>query len=220
MAALFDKTPRNRRLFAMALPIILAAEFIRFQPNEYDNNKLFYLAWLLCCMITADWCCALWRKLKGMRSRAVLATVAAIVTFLSAGLTIWRECVSDYTAFSRASVEAGEFARDRTEGDAVFMTGTQHLNPVLSIGGKTIVCGPDLWLYWHGFDTRERQAEIRLFYEHPEEHPEILKKYGAGYIFVSSYERSEYDVDTEALDRLYRKVFENGEAAIWKVPDE
>ena len=220
MAALFDKTPRNRRLFAMALPIILAAEFIRFQPNEYDNNKLFYLAWLLCCMITADWCCALWRKLKGMRSRAVLATVAAIVTFLSAGLTIWRECVSDYTAFSRASVEAGEFARDRTEGDAVFMTGTQHLNPVLSIGGKTIVCGPDLWLYWHGFDTRERQAEIRLFYEHPEEHPEILKKYGAGYIFVSSYERSEYEVDTEALDRLYRKVFENGEAAIWKVPDE
>ena len=42
------------RRFAMALPIILAAEFIRFQPNEYDNNKLFYLAWLLCCMIVSD----------------------------------------------------------------------------------------------------------------------------------------------------------------------
>ena len=219
IAALFDKTPRNRRLFAMALPIILAAEFIRFQPNEYDNNKLFYLAWLLCCMIVADWCAGIWQKLKGLRSRYVLAVIAAIVTFLSAGLSIWRECVSDYVAFSRPAVETGEFVRDKTEQDAVFLTGTQHLNPVLAIGGKTVVCGPDLWLYWHGFDTRERKTDLRLFYEDPENHPEIPQKYNADYIYVSSYERSEYKVDEEALNRNYRKVFENGEAAIWKVPE-
>ena len=220
IAALADKTPRHRRLFAMALPIILAAEFIRFQPNEYDNNKLLYLAWLLCCLIVADWVSGIWDRLKGLRSRYVLAVIAAVVTFLSAGLTVWRECVSDYTAFSRNSVEAGEFARDRTEQDAVFLTGTQHLNPVLAIGGKTIVCGPDLWLYWHGFDTTQRKEEIRLFYEDPEQHPEIPEKYGVEYIYVSSYERSDYGVDEEALDRNYRKVFENGEATIWKVPGE
>ena len=145
--------------------------------------------------------------------------IAAAVTFMSAGLTIWRECVSDYTAFSRDAVEAGEFARDKTEADAVFLTGTQHLNPVLSIGGKTIVCGPDLWLYWHGFDTSERREDLRLFYEDPEGHPEIPQKYNVDYILVSSYERSSYQVDTEGLDRCYRKVFENGEATIWKVSD-
>ena len=219
IAALFDKTPRHRRLFAMALPIILAAEFIRFQPNEYDNNKLLYLSWLLCCMIVADWSAEIWKKLKGLRSRYVLAVIAATVTFLSAGLTIWRECVSDYIAFSSASVEAGEFARDRTEKDAVFISGTQHLNPVLSIGGKSVACGPDLWLYWHGFDTWERQEDLRMFFEDPESFPEIPQKYNAGYIYVSSYERGQYDVDEEALDRMYRKVFENGEAAIWKIPE-
>ena len=219
IAALFDKTPRNRRLFAMALSIILAAEFIRFQPNDYDNNKLFYLAWLLCCMIAADWCASLWQRLRGMRSRWVLAVLAAVVTFLSAGLTIWRECVSDYVAYSPEAVEAGVFARDQTEKDAVFLTGTQHLNPVLSIGGKTIVCGPDLWLYWHGFDTQERKDDLRLFYTDPEGHPEIPQKYGADYICVSSYERTEYGVDEEALSRSYRKVFENGETVIWKVPE-
>ena len=219
IAALIDKKPRNRRLFAMALPIILAAEFIRFQPNEYDNNKLLYLAWLPCCMIIADWCGDVWKKMKGMRSRYALAVLAAVVTFLSAGLTVWRECVSDYVAFSRESVEAGEFVRDRTEEDAVFVTGTQHLNPVLSIAGREIVCGPDLWLYWHGFNTQERQTELKLFYEDPEAYPEIPQKYGAGYIYVSSYERGSYDVDEEALDRNYLKVFENGEATIWKIPE-
>ena len=219
IAALFDKTPRNRRLFCMAVPIILAAEFIRFQPNEYDNNKLLYLAWLPCCMIVADWCASLWKRLEGTGSRKVLAVMAAVVTFLSAGLSIWRECVSDYVAFSRPAAEAGEFARDRTEKDAVFLTGTEHLNPICALGGKTVVCGPDLWLYWHGFNTLERQAELKAFYEDPEAYPDIPQKYGVGYIYVSSYERSQYDVDTEALDRNYQKVFENEEAVIWKVSD-
>ena len=219
IAAAFDRTPRHRRIFAMALPIILAAEFIRFQPNEYDNNKLLYLAWLLCGMIVADWCIMIWNRLKGLRSRTVLAVVAAFVTFVSAGLTIWRECVSDYVAFGQESVEAGEFVRDRTEADAVFLTGTQHLNPVCAIGGKTVVCGPDLWLYWHGFNTQERQEDLKLFFEDPEGNPDIPQKYDVDYIYVSSYERSLYEVDREALDRNYRKVFENGEAAIWKVPE-
>ena len=217
IAALFEKNPRNRRIFAMALPIILAAEFIRFQPNEYDNNKLFYLAWLLCCMIVADWCSRLWKRMEGFGGRRFLAIVAAVVTFLSAGLTVWRECVSDYVAYSSESVEAGQFAKDNTAQEAVFITGTQHLNPVLSIAGREIVCGPDLWLYWHGFDTRERQEELAAFYEAPEAHPEIPEKYGAEYVYVSSYERTSYDVDEEGLERIAVKIFENGEASIFRL---
>ena len=217
--ALFEKKPRNRRLFAMMLPIILAAELVRFQPNEYDNNKLFYLAWLLGCMIVADWCCTVWDRLKGMRGRTALAVLCAVVTFLSAGLTVWRECVSDYMAFSRYSVEAGEFARDETPDDAVYLTGRQHLNPVLSIAGKTIVCGPDLWLYWHGINTTDRDWDIRDFYEEPEEFAGVLADYDVSYIYVSSYERSNYDVDEEALRRNYTVVFENPEAVIYKVPE-
>ncbi len=217
--AVFEKQPKNRRIFAMMLPVILAAELIRFQPNEYDNNKLFYLAWLMGCMIVADWCAMIWKKLKGVRGRTVLAVLAAFVTFFSAGLTVWRECVSDYVAYGQPAVEAGEYARDNTPADAVYITGTQHLNPVLSIAGKTIVCGPDLWLFWHGFNTGARQAELRSFYEDPEHHADILAKYGVSYIFVSSYERSNYNVDWEALDRNYIRIFENSEAVIYQVPE-
>ena len=38
------------------------------------------------------------------------------------------------------------------------------------------------------------------------------------YIYVSSYERSNYDVDDEALRRNYTVVFENPEAVIYMVP--
>ena len=220
LLALFEKNPRHRRIFAMMFPVILAAELIRFQPNAYDNNKLLYLAWMMGCIVVADWCGTVWKKLKGLRGRYALAVLAAVVTFLSAGLTIWRECKSDYQAFNARAVEAGEFARKWTSPDAVFLTGSEnHLNPVLSIGGKTIVCGPNLWLYWHGFDTGDRQNDIRLFYEDPEHHADILQKYQVDYIYVSWYERSQYDLDEEAIRRNYPLVFENTEAAIYQVPE-
>ena len=217
IAAVFDKKPRNRRIFAMVIPIVLAAEFIRFQPNEYDNNKLFYIAWMLCCMIIADWCSGLWEKMRGIGGRRFLAAAAAVVTFLSAGLTIWRECVSDYMAFNSEAVEAGMFTKEETDRAAVFITGTQHLNPVLSIAGRTIVCGPDLWLYWHGFDTTERKTEIADFYEDPENNLATARKYGAEYVYVSSYERSSYDVDERGLAKIGVKIFENNEASIYRL---
>ncbi|MGN0762729.1 MAG: hypothetical protein ACI4MK_05050, partial [Aristaeellaceae bacterium] len=149
----------------------------------------------------------------------VMAVIAAVIVFLSAGLTLWRECVSDYQAFSAQAVEAGEYVRDNTEEGSVFMTGTQHLNPVSSIAGRTTVCGPDLWLYFHGFDTTERKMDVKAFFELPEENAFLLQKYDVDYIYVSSYERSSYQVNTEALDRLFERVFANGEAVIYRVPE-
>ena len=217
LLALFEKNPKHRRIFAGAIPIIIAVETVRFQPNIYDNNKLMYLAWMLCCMIVADWCRDVWHRLRGMRGRYALAVVTAIAVFLSAGLTLWRECVSNYQAFSAYSVEAGEYVRDNTEEHATFMTGTQHLNPISSIAGRNIVCGPDLWLYYHGLDTTERKEDIAAFYTAPENNLDILYKYEVSYIYVSSYERSNYDVDEEALDRLFTRIFENWECVIYAV---
>lgn len=217
LLALCERNRRTRRIFAGAFAIILAAEFVRFQPNDYDNNKLFYLAWLLCCMIVADYAAILWRRLRGLRARPLMAAACAVVLFLSAGLTLWRECVSSYQAFGRDAVEAAAWVEENTDEDAVFVTGTHHLNPISSIAGRTIVCGPDLWLYWHGFDTTERKEQLRAFYADPEAHADMLREYGADYIAVSSYERSDYQVNTEALQRLYPVVFENREMTIYQV---
>ncbi len=87
----------------------------------------------------------------------------------------------------------------------------------MSIAGREIVCGPNLWLYWHGFDTQEREQEIAEFYENPEDHPEIPAKYGAEYVYVSSYEYSKYDVDEEGLGKIGLKIFENDEASIYRL---
>lgn len=219
LCALTEKDGRMRRIAAGAFTIFLAAELVRFQPNEYDNNKLFYLWYLLCAMIISDWLAVLWRRLRGLRGRWVLAAAAAVCMFLSPVLTLWREAVSDYQAFSTGAVQAGDYVREKTPEDSMFLTGTQHLNPVDSLAGRRIVCGPDLWLYYHGFQTDERKLDIAAFYTDPEGNADILQKYDVDYVYVSSYERANYAVDTQALEEMLTPVFSNEECTIYQVPE-
>ena len=51
----------------------------------------------------------------------------------------------------------------------------------------------------------------------PEANLSVLEKYDVDYIYVSSYERSNYAVDTDAMDSMFEKVFENDEAVIYAV---
>ena len=217
LGAVFERNPKWRRILAAMLPMVLAAELVRFQPNEYDNNKIFYLAYLLACMVIAEYMGMLWRRMKGVRARNVMALFLCVCLFLAPVLTLARELVSDYQAYSALSVESGMYVREHTEEDSVFLTGREHLNPVSAIAGRRIVCGPDLYLYWHGIDTAERDWDIMRFYTDPAGNADVLEKYGVDYIYVSSYERSSYDIDGEALETHYEKIFDNLEAQVYRV---
>jgi len=222
LLALLEKDKRARFLGAGAFVIYLAAELVRFQPNEYDNNKLFYVWFMLSAPMAADCGLSLLRRLKGLRARPVLAVLCVIVLFLSGGLSIAHECVTDWELYSAEDVETAAFVENSTPEHAVFMSGTQFLNPVSSLAGRRVVCGPDLWLYYHGFDTGSRHRDIRAFYRDPANGAEILQKYGARYILVSRNERSELTVDETALSEAFDLVFESayGSTRIYRVKEE
>ena len=220
LCSLLEKNPRHRFLAAGAFMIFLAAEFIRFQPNEYDNNKLFYIWYMIGAILAADYAVTLYNRLKGLRGRYLLAAFAAVALFLSAGLTLAREVVSDYQSFSKADIDAAAYIEEETPAHAVFLTGyEQHLNPVSSLAGRTIVCGPGLWLYFHGFDTTERTMDISRFYASPQNNLDVLQKYQVEYIFISSYERSDLEIDFLGLESLFPLCYasDNGEISIYMV---
>ena len=224
MCALVEKNPKHRFLAAGAFMIFLAAELIRFQPNEYDNNKLFYIWYMIGAILAADYAVTLFDRLRGLRGRYVLAGFSAVIFFLSAGLTLAREVVSDYQSISKEDIAAAAYIEQETPAHAVFLTGfEQHLNPVSSLAGRTIVCGPGLWLYYHGFDTTQRNRDIARFYSDPKSNMDVLIKYQVEYILLSSYERSSnyFDLDYAGIESLFPLSYtsDNGEISIYMVPD-
>ena len=217
LLSLLEKNGKRRFIASGAFVIFLLAEFIQFQPNIYDNNKLFYIWYMLCAVLAADYALELLGRLKGLRAKPVVAAIACVAFFATGALAVGREINSDYEMFSRDDVAAAEWVEQRTEEHAVFLTGTQHINFVSSLAGRTVVCGPDIWLYYHGYSTAERHRDLAAFYADPAGNGQVLEKYGVEYILVSSHERHDYTVNTAALDAGYPLVYDQGGIRIYGV---
>ena len=144
MLSLLEKDRKRRFIASGAFVIFAISEFIIFQPNEYDNNKLFYVWWALCAVLAADYAVDIFDRLKGLRARYVMAGMLAVCCFATGTLSIAREVKSDYQMFSKSDVELAEWVEENTDKDDTFICWTQHINPVSALAGRDIVCGPGL----------------------------------------------------------------------------
>ncbi len=219
LLSLLEKNEKRRFIASGAFVIFVLAEFIQFQPNVYDNYKLFCIWYMLCAVLAADYGFELLGKLKGMRAKPVIAGMALICFFFTGVLAVATEMNTNWQLFSRADVEAAAFVEEKTDEDDVFMTGNHHINFVASLAGRKIVCGTDSWLYYHGYDTAERKADIRAFYADPAGNEQLLQKYSVDYVVVTAHEYGQMTVNKQALDSLYERVYESKweDVIIWKV---
>lgn len=217
ICALLEWKKRDRMDFVGAACIFVVAELVLFQPLDYDNNKLFYIWYLLMLPAAGSACVGAWRRLRGTRSRALLAALFLAGSTLSGALSIARECVSDYQLFSAADVAAAEYIEENTDPDDMFLTGLHHNNPVYALAGRDVVCGPSLFLYWHGLDYMSRDARVRAFYADPENNLDLLREYNVKYIVSGSAERYELSSNEEALDALFELIYDEMGTKIYRV---
>ena len=214
-----DEAARRQGIFRMlglgALCVYVVAELIQFQPNEYDNNKLFYVAYMA--MMPAMGCFleGLWKRLKGVRWRALLAAAFMLSATLSGALTICREVVSDYQLFTASEVGAAEFIEQNTPEHATVLTGTQHKNPVAALAGRNIVCGTPSYLYFHGIDYTEQYTAVSQMLEFPGDSAELFERYGVEYAYISSYERGDFAVDEDWFRENAELVYAEGDVCVY-----
>ena len=197
--------------------IFIVADWVLFQRNPYDNNKLFYIWYMFGAILAADYGSVIMQRLAGLRGRWLLAGLFMLASVLSGSLSLAREAVSGYQLFSHNAVEAGKWIDENTDREAVFMTGQQHINPVCSLAGRQIICGSDLYVFFHGLNYSEEAYNCQRFYENPQENVDVLEDYGVHYIYVSDYERADFDVDLASLDAMYDLVYENPDVRIYQV---
>ena len=219
LLAVLEKNEKRRFLACGAFVIFLAAEFIQFQPNVYDNNKLFYIWYMVCAVIAADYGLELLARLRGTRAKYVVAGLSLFVFFASGSLSIARELKSDYQMFSGEDVAAAAYIEENLPQHATFLTSTYHINLVSSLAGRNIVCGPDNWLYYHGFSIAQRQADIRAFYADPAGRMDVPDTYHVDYILVSDKEYGTMTVNLSALEEQFERVYqsESGLIRIYRV---
>lgn len=199
-----------------ALVIYTVAELIQFQPNPYDNNKLFYVAYMLMLPVLASYLLRLWERLRGIPGRVLLACLLIGANTLSGTLSMAREAISDYQLFSADEVEAARFIEENLPEKAVFLTGDQHNNAVAALTGRYIVCGTGSYLYFHGVDYSEQWNAMQCMLAAPGENEELFALYGVDYIYLSDHERVNYAPDLAWFDENCALVFDNDTVQIYQ----
>lgn len=214
---------RLRWLYAGGLLILALAECVVFQPNVYDNNKLLFVWHMLGCLLAADLigdaAAALARRGKSRRQgRAAAGALLAAALFLgclSGLLTLGREAVGQYQQFPADAIALADYVDQNAAPNAVFLTGTQHLNPIASLAGRQILCGSSLYVYYHGMRYDAQAAAVRQLYEAPSE--ALLAEWGVDYVSVSSWERSDYAVDEAFYAARYPVWYRQGEYTVYAI---
>ena len=211
----------NRKLILSAGLLFIIAELFAFQPNLYDNNKLFFIAYMIFLINCCNWYMQIFDKLKKIKGRYYLLVLVIILSTLSGVLTIGREMYSGgiYQTFNQDMINMAEYIKENTKKDAVFLTSTTHINPVASLSGRNVYVGSSLYVYYHGFDNEyyERSSKLGDIYQGSYE--EVLAfcvENNIRYIYVGVYERSEYPINEEMLNSL-EKVASFGSEELYKV---
>lgn len=211
----------NKALMAGGALIFVIAELILFQPNAYDQNKLFFITYFIAVILTTEFFVNVYEKLNGVRGRQFIAGLVVFVSVFSGVLTIIREWKSgaDYQTFSDNDLKYAEFIKNNTAPNDVFITGTDHLNPITCLAGRTIYVGSSLYVYFHGLGNEyySRTEDLKRLYEGSyDEIKSFANEHDISYINVSDVEMSEYNINMSEIKK-FEEIYSDSENALYKI---
>ena len=223
VASLFSDRELRSAAVAPAALIFLLCEFVAFQPNVYDNNKLLYVSYALFCIVTAD---AVLRAAKRIKRKALRTAALALLIALctnAALFTLGREFISGtrehaIKLFSASDANAAEYILEETEPDSLFLTASNHNNAVAALTGRKVLCGSPSYLFYHGLDYSDRLAFAQKMLTDAEIFEEYHAMLGIDYVYLGSYERGTADCLSEDwFAARYPLVFRDGRVSIYKI---
>lgn len=220
--AFFAVSREQKAAFSGAVLIFVLCELVVFQPNEYDNNKLLYVAYLFGCLVCADALCVWFDRCK---SPAVQGVALAAVLFISSNaavFTLGREVASGipkygYALFYPDEVAAAEYILENTAPDALFLTEDNHNNTVATLTGRNIVCGSGSYLYFHGLNYIDKQLLADRMLTDAEAFEEYREREGIDYVYIGYYERALSGVIVDYLSENYPAAFTSGAITIYSL---
>ncbi|MEM3627054.1 MAG: hypothetical protein QXZ25_03400 [Candidatus Bathyarchaeia archaeon] len=196
-----------RGFYSPFFMLFILGNFVRFQPWDWDNYKIF-LHWHILTVMLASYGAVkiadfafkdfkLFARPKGFNRRHLRLifgafTLAIIIFFCTATgfLSNIKMFQERYLMWSKADLAFADWVRENTPPESIFLTSTDYLHPVATIGGRQIVLGYEGWLWSHGISLNRIQEVRNDLVEMFKGNYTLIKDYGVNFISVTHYERA------------------------------
>lgn len=192
------------------------ANVILFQPIHWDNSKLFMWAYFFFSAFAVLVLQQLWR---GKRSERIIAVLLFLLLTGSGYMEMWRLGRFDKNALLTADnedMQLGEFIREKTNSQAIFLSAPTHNHPVMEWGVRPILLGYPGWAFNFGFLYQQREADITTMFKGGPTAEELMKQYNVSYVAIGHTELRQLNAN-EAYFRMYPLVIQTPNYRIYDV---
>ncbi len=195
--------------------VFVVANFIVFQPNDFDNSKIIMWWYLIGSVAAAGFLGRLLAKfsLRNFAAAVIILALATVVGILS----VAREYGLSWRLFSNEDLALADFVRKNTPPDALFLTSDAHNNPVPALAGRKIVMGYRGWLWPHGLDYRERELDVLKMYAGGGETLTLMKEYRINYVVIEESKAAEFGMNRKSFEERFPLVYQSADYAVFKV---
>ena len=174
------RLPADWRRFYLAFAgLLVFSLLVMVSPNDFDNIKLMYLWYAPTSVLIASWLV----RLALVKRQRVLASVLALLCIASGLLALHYEDVDHTLLFSNEEIDAAVVARERTPPHALFLTAPTLHQPILSLAGRAVLRADTAWLWSHGYEFAQREADVKSIYAGGAEARDLIDYYSIDYIY-------------------------------------
>ncbi len=229
-----DRTQYVRMIPPLTLSVWLTVSLFVIWLDEYRSaafpmKKLSVIWTVILCLLTlilfvwgrvSDLAAESKRKERFVGASATLTIASYLLIFImtvSSVMTIVRECRSSYQVYTKSEAELSEQIKSVTEPDEVILANSYHWNLITPLTGRNIVTGTGTFLWYHGIDPNEREADVALMYEEPSSHLDLFEQYHVKHILISNAERGSYDIDYAFFDENAAIVCSNDSGMLYRL---
>lgn len=202
------KEPLERRRWGWdILPfagLFLMANLVNFQPNPWDNAKLFHYWYLFCCPGVA-WLLLRWWDGGGWRKPLVILLGMSLT--LAGVLDLWRLSHRErslHLMVDRPGIELAAHVLASTPARSVFLIEPLPNHPVPVLGGRRVFLGYPPWLRSYGRTVDARAGEARAILNGSDRAPALMARYGISYLVVGADSPDPRGMTLEFQNRSYR----------------
>jgi hypothetical protein len=201
----FWKGKPFRSLLLAGTILWVACNFLSFQPWHYDNLKIMTYWYIL-------WAIPVATLLASIPRRLAIVTIGAFILLTGAGLADALSVTSStQQGIGLADKNAVTFATavqtaTYNQPDALFISATNHDNPLSLLSGRRLYVGYEGWLWTYGIIANDRIEEVREMYKATDKGIALIKEKGIDYIALGPQERAVYKPNEITLRAMYPAV--------------
>ncbi len=200
-----DKNKNLIKLFLTTIIVFVISNVVQFQPNWWDNTKIWIWILFFFNLFTAYIFIFLWKK-YGWQMKVLLAILFLLAIISNVWLTVKPILDKKTIVFTKQELLTAKKFQEIIPSDALILTDDYFHLFVGPLTPNQLFMGYEGWLISYGMDTEKKKQIIAEIFSGDKDAKRYLKEKQIDYVVIDDNARRNYKINQKFFDNNFELV--------------